>query len=90
MGLQATKTPAKPLEDITAKRLGLQAGAELVSAIAGGVLLGWGADSWWGTKPLFLIVGLILGFATAIYNIYRITSGIGTSVGLRGAKKDAK
>lgn len=89
---QAGAEPA-PDPQLESRRQGLQAGAELVTAIIAGVLLGLALDHWLGTSPGFLLGGLALGFATALYNIYRITQGCGTGVGfcaLRGGEKAGK
>lgn len=37
-----------------------------------GVLAGLGLDSKFGTKPLFVIVGVILGFFFAAYGVYQM------------------
>jgi len=72
---------SEPSADTENRRRGLQAGAELVGGILGGGLLGYGLDAWLGTTPGFLLGGLILGFATALYNIARLEAGVGTAVG---------
>lgn len=40
----------------------------LIGAIAGGILL----DKFLGTTPLFIIVGVFVGFALAGYSTYRV------------------
>lgn len=47
---------------------------ELVAGPAGGALIGWLFDRWFGTTPWLLLAMLLLGFAVAIRNIYRISS----------------
>lgn len=72
---------------------GMRAGAELVGAIAGGAFIGWLLDGWLETKPLFLIIMLLLGIVTGFVNVYRISQNIGTSVGysqLHQRQKNAK
>lgn len=72
---------------------GAKAGIELVGAIAGGALLGLGIDHLFDTSPAAFFICLILGVITGFYNVYKITMGLGASVGfmqLRGAKKNAK
>lgn len=71
---------------------GIRAGTELVGAIAAGVFLGLLIDGWLGTKPLFLIIMLILGVATGFFNVWKTSQNIGVSVGfseLHKRKKDA-
>jgi ATP synthase protein I len=72
---------------------GMRAGAELVGAIIAGGFIGWLLDGWLGTKPLMLIIFLLLGIFTGFYNVWRTTQNIGSAVGfseLHKAKKDAK
>ena len=46
-------------------------GWELAIPIFGGVLLGYYADRWLGTKPFLTLGLLLLGAATGIYNVIR-------------------
>lgn len=46
---------------------------ELIAGPAGGALIGWFLDRWFGTSPWLLLVLLFLGFAAAMRNIYRIS-----------------
>jgi ATP synthase protein I len=55
-----------------AMRVGLNAVSEFVGAVVVGGLLGWQADSWLGTGPLFLILLLGFGVAAGFYNVYRV------------------
>lgn len=73
--------------------VGARAGTELVGAIIGGALLGYGIDYYFETSPAFFLIFTILGIITGFYNIYKITINMGTSVGFKGLKstsKDAK
>jgi ATP synthase protein I len=70
--------------------VGARAGIELIGATLGGALLGYGIDYLAGTAPLFFIIFLLLGAMTGFYNIYKITSGKGTSVGFGGLKNKPK
>ena len=45
--------------------------AQLVVAIALGTALGWQMDVWFGTKPLFLIVMMLLFAAAGFLNVFR-------------------
>jgi ATP synthase protein I len=56
---------------------GFQVGVELVAGMVGGLLIGWGLDSWFGTLPLFLVVFLVLGFAAGMLNVYRTLKRMG-------------
>ena len=50
---------------------GLQVGVELFAGVLGGLLLGYGLDTWLGTRPLFLIVFFLLGAVAGMLNAYR-------------------
>lgn len=69
---------------------GARAGAELVGALLGGGLLGYGLDYVFETSPIFFFIFIILGVITGFYNIYKITMGTGTSVGFKGLKNSEK
>ena len=47
--------------------------AELIGALAGGVIIGWLLDRWLGTSPWLLLVMLFSGTIVAFRNIYRIS-----------------
>jgi ATP synthase protein I len=46
----------------------------LFAAVAGFCGLGWLVDNWLGTKPWFLIVGIVLGSAAGLYEFVRLSS----------------
>lgn len=48
---------------------GLQVLGELLGGIFGGLGLGYLIDQWLGTKPWFLIVGILIGLAGSIFLI---------------------
>ncbi len=41
-----------------------------------GFLLGWGADSLFGTRPLFIVIGIIAGAVTGFWKMW-VTYGKG-------------
>lgn len=63
--------------------VGLRAGAELITSIAAGGLIGYALDNWLETKPIFLIAMLILGVITGFINVWRTTQNIGYQVGFK-------
>ncbi len=72
---------------------GMRAGAELVGCVGAGAFMGWLLDGWFETKPLFLIIMLLLGICTAFYNVWRTTQNIAPGSPfsqLHTGKKDAK
>jgi ATP synthase protein I len=74
-------------------RAGIQVGVELVGAIVVCTAIGYGLDSWLGTKPLFLILLFFIGVFVGFYNVYRISQNLGSAVGysrLHQTEKNAK
>lgn len=66
---------------------------EFTAAVLVGVAIGYALDRWLGTSPLFMVVFLLLGFASGAMNIYRVVKGLDSSVGLGQAverKKEAE
>lgn len=55
---------------VLAKYAGL--GYYLVTPLVIGVFLGFGLDSYFGSKPFFILFFIIIGFISAIYNMYRL------------------
>lgn len=53
---------------------GARAGAELISCIIAGGLIGWVLDHLLESQPLFLIVFLLVGVCSGFYAVYRITN----------------
>lgn len=47
-------------------------GFVLAAGVAGGFLLGWLLDSWWGTAPIFSILVAFVGFAGGLWEVLRI------------------
>ncbi len=84
---------AENLRNAANMSVGMRAGAELVGAIMASGLIGYGLDRWFETKPVFLIIMLLLGVCTGFFNVWRTTQNIGTAVGfseLHRREKDAK
>ena len=52
---------------------------EFIAGVIAGAILGWTFDHFLGTKPWGMIVFLMLGFVTGVYNILRLS-------GFSGAK----
>lgn len=53
-----------------AHRFGQKLVGQLVGAPAGGLLIGWGLDTLFGTRPLMMIVMMFVGFGVGIRNVY--------------------
>ena len=46
-------------------------GTELVAAVVVGTIIGFILDSWFGTKPWFIIIFFLLGVTAGILNVIR-------------------
>lgn len=84
------KTAPNPVNETNAESmsLGMRAGTELVGAIGGSALIGYGLDRWLETKPWALIIMLILGVGVAFMNVWKITQNQGTAVGFKKPPKE--
>ncbi|MBU6234909.1 MAG: AtpZ/AtpI family protein [Alphaproteobacteria bacterium] len=77
--IDALKTKTEPKnaaggsDESESMSVGMRAGTELVGATVGSALIGYGLDSWLGTKPWFLIIIFLLGVCAAFLNIWKIT-----------------
>lgn len=70
--IEARKTVSgSPKIDPNGMSLAMRMASEFVSAIVVGSILGFGLDNWLGTKPVWLLIGLGLGFTTGVVNIVR-------------------
>ena len=49
---------------------------EFIAGVLAGGILGWMFDHYLGTKPWGLIVLLMLGFATGVYNVMRVSGSL--------------
>jgi ATP synthase protein I len=54
-------------------RIGQLVLGHLVGAPAGGFLIGLGLDSLFGTRPVFMLAMLFLGFGVGLMNVVRIS-----------------
>ena len=56
------------------EQLGNRVLSYLIGGLAGGALIGWVLDRWFGTSPLLLISLLILGTVGGFWNIIKIST----------------
>ncbi len=61
----------QPAPEFSAMSAFFRVGIELVSALVVGLAIGWGLDRLLGTKPLFLILFVLLGGVAGIINVWR-------------------
>lgn len=52
------------------RQFGQRMAAEMIGAPAGGFLFGWGLDTLFNTKPLFMIILMFVGFGVGLRNVY--------------------
>ena len=64
--------PGRAASDATAMAVVFRVGAELVSALLVGLAIGWTLDHFLRTRPLFLILFVILGWIAGIINVWRL------------------
>ena len=74
---------------LSGKGLGFRIGTELVVATAVAGCIGYYLDIWLDTKPWLLVLFLILGNISGIWNIYRLIQNHGYSVGFKEKEKNA-
>ncbi len=79
--------PPKVTADAQNMSTGVRAGTELVGAILGSGLIGYGLDQWLGTAPWLLITLLVLGVGAGFLNVWKTTQNIGTGVGVKNPPK---
>ncbi len=72
---QAQKGPASKGTSLRGEATGfgqaMRIGAELISGLVVGTLLGWLFDGWLDTKPIMMIVFIFLGGAAGLLNVFR-------------------
>jgi len=52
--------------------VGLRVGVELVSALVVALGIGLALDYWLGTRPLFLVLFVLMGGAAGVLNVWRL------------------
>lgn len=67
--------------------LGMRISIEFVAGVAVGVGIGWGLDHFFGTKPLLMVLFLLLGGGAGVMNAYRAAKGLDATVGLGMAQR---
>jgi ATP synthase protein I len=72
-GLDRPPTQGKPdtTSDSGAMRLAMRLGVEMVAALVIAVVIGWGLDRLFHTRPWLMIVFVPLGAAAGLRNVFR-------------------
>ena len=60
-------TPKK----ISGYGIGMKISLDLLSSILVGAMIGLGIDNFFSTKPIFLLIFLVLGIIAGFYNLYK-------------------
>ncbi len=71
--------PGRAASDAAAIAVVFRVSAELVSALVVGLAVGWALDHVLKTRPLFMILFVLLGWVAGIINVWRVmapTTGI--------------
>ena len=74
-GLDASSKPKGPVLDgsaMTGMAIGMRVGIELVSALAVAMVIGYGLDWLFGTKPFLTLLFVPVGGAAGIWNVWRV------------------
>lgn len=80
----------QPPAGVSAGR-GMQLGLELGVSVVVCTLAGIWADKTFGTVPLFILLGLVLGFSAGMWHLYRVAVGAkATEVGFKPAPAGQK
>lgn len=69
------------------RQFGQRMAGQLIGGPAGGLLFGWGLDTLFKTKPLFMIVLMFVGFGVGIRNVYYWTKKTPSSTEERQNKR---
>lgn len=62
----------KESDQAKAQQTGMKAGSEFIAAVLGGGFVGYFADKFLGTTPLFMIFMMLVGFGYGIYRAYSV------------------
>jgi ATP synthase protein I len=68
-----------PTTDASAMARGFRLSTELVAGVLVGAGIGWLIDRWVGTRPLGMIVFLLLGFVAGVLNVMRAAGVVRTN-----------
>lgn len=67
------REPKRPAGGQSALVRAFRLSAEFIAGVAAGGLIGWSFDQFTGASPWGMIVFLMLGFVTGVYNVMRAT-----------------
>lgn len=70
------QVPSRLQYESSSAGLGFRMGVELMVGLLVGLGAGWLLDGWLDTKPLFMIVLMILGMGAGILNVVRASKAL--------------
>jgi len=70
--IQESKANETPERDGNAIGKAMRMGTEFVVSVLVGAFLGWQFDTWFDTKPLWLILFMLFGFGAGVNNVLRL------------------
>jgi len=88
--LDAQARPSKKSMDGPGMGLGFRMAADFVAAIIVGAVLGWGFDALLHTSPWGLIVCLMVGFITGVWNVVRTAQAANKEAANKANAPDGK
>ncbi len=68
----APEDPEGPHKGPSAMGRAMRLSTELLAGLFVGCLIGLGLDKWLNTSPLFLLLGIGVGFAAGVLNVARV------------------
>ncbi len=84
----ARKGPERPRPASMQREIGFayRVLIEMAVGIGFGAFVGWWLDQWLGTRPILLVVMILIGFAAGMLNAYRASQAY--SAGVRDERED--
>lgn len=88
--LRADRAEKTARETRSSPELGMafRLATEFVAGVVVGGIIGWQVDAFFGTKPIFLMVFIIIGIAAAMWNVYRVADKMHKAGSTRNAATD--
>ena len=84
------KVDAKAEANAENMSVGMRASTELIGAIGGSALIGYGLDRLFDTAPWIMVVMLVLGVCAGFMNVWKTTQNMGSSVGFKKPEEPPK
>jgi F0F1-type ATP synthase assembly protein I len=69
---------------------GVRAFMEMFGVLLGSGLMGYWLDRFFETAPTFLIIFIILGIISAVFNLYKLSKNLGTAIGSNSLQSEEK